>query len=47
MSGGGIKKTTEEGELFRYIENITKEELLADVGKCVLVDPGRRDLLYF
>ncbi|KAI7868502.1 hypothetical protein BDF14DRAFT_1712265, partial [Spinellus fusiger] len=23
-----------------------KEELAANIGKCVLIDPGRRDILY-
>ncbi|KAI9253140.1 hypothetical protein EDC94DRAFT_642315 [Helicostylum pulchrum] len=30
----------------KYIENIPNEELLATKGKTVLIDPGRRDLLY-
>src|SRR5436305_5294290 len=31
---------------FRYLENIPREELLKLTGKCVLVDPNRRDILY-
>lgn len=46
INGGSTKKSAEEGELFRHVEDLTKEELLADVGKCVLVDPSRRDILY-
>ncbi|KAG2236200.1 hypothetical protein INT48_003819 [Thamnidium elegans] len=33
-------------EYFQYIEEIPKEEALATKGKAVLIDPGRRDLLY-
>ncbi|KAG2236350.1 hypothetical protein INT48_008332 [Thamnidium elegans] len=33
-------------EDFQYIKEISKEELLATKGKTVLIDPGRRDLLY-
>ncbi|KAG2229785.1 hypothetical protein INT48_005312 [Thamnidium elegans] len=33
-------------EDFQYIEEIPKEELLATKGKAVLIDPGRRGLLY-
>ncbi|KAI8054732.1 hypothetical protein BDF21DRAFT_430937, partial [Thamnidium elegans] len=33
-------------EDFQYIKEIPKEELLATKGKTVLIDPGRRDLLY-
>ncbi|KAI9259255.1 hypothetical protein EDC94DRAFT_160502 [Helicostylum pulchrum] len=40
------KKQLEDKDSFKYIEDLKKEDLLADVGKCVLVDPGRRDLLY-
>jgi hypothetical protein len=45
--GGGKQKAilAEEKE-FKYVEKLEKEELLADVGKCVLIDPGRRDMLY-
>ncbi|GAA5801827.1 hypothetical protein HPULCUR_007281 [Helicostylum pulchrum] len=40
------KKQLEDKDSFKYTEDLKKEDLLADVGKCVLVDPGRRDLLY-
>ncbi|KAI9269577.1 hypothetical protein EDC94DRAFT_639311 [Helicostylum pulchrum] len=40
------RKRGEDKDSFKYIEDLKKEDLLADVGKCVLVDPGRRDLLY-
>ncbi|GAA5803639.1 hypothetical protein HPULCUR_009122 [Helicostylum pulchrum] len=33
-------------EDFEYTENIPNEELITTEGKVVLVDPGRRDLLY-
>ena len=29
-----------------YIENLSPQKLQEDVGKCVLIDPGRRDLLF-
>ncbi|PHZ13047.1 uncharacterized protein RHIMIDRAFT_306090 [Rhizopus microsporus ATCC 52813] len=38
------KAVDEEG--FKYIEKLEKEELLAGVGKRVLIDPGWRDVLY-
>ncbi|KAG0753763.1 hypothetical protein G6F57_014079 [Rhizopus arrhizus] len=44
-SSGGKPKSI-KAEEFQYIEKLGKEELLAGVGKCVLIDPGRRDLLY-
>ncbi|GAA5799124.1 hypothetical protein HPULCUR_004533 [Helicostylum pulchrum] len=44
--GKKSKKQLEDKDSFKYIEDLKKEDLLADVGKCVLVDPGRRDLLY-
>ncbi|KAG1147773.1 hypothetical protein G6F37_003687 [Rhizopus arrhizus] len=44
-SSGGKSKSIEADEL-QYVEKLGKEELLAGVGKCVLIDPGRRDLLY-
>ncbi|GAA5802799.1 hypothetical protein HPULCUR_008274 [Helicostylum pulchrum] len=44
--GKKSKKRLEDKDSFKYIEDLKKEDLLADVGKCVLVDPGRRDLLY-
>jgi hypothetical protein len=45
---GGDKKKgkLEDNDSFRYVEDLRKEELLADAGKCVLVNPGCRDLLY-
>jgi hypothetical protein len=33
-------------EEFKYVDDLSKEGLQKDVGKCVLIDPGRRDLLY-
>ncbi|GAA5796416.1 hypothetical protein HPULCUR_001788 [Helicostylum pulchrum] len=44
--GSKSKKQLEDKDSFIYIEDLKKEDLLADVGKCVLVDPDRRDLLY-
>ncbi|KAI9265788.1 hypothetical protein EDC94DRAFT_634206 [Helicostylum pulchrum] len=44
--GKKSKKQLEDKDSFIYIEDLKKEDLLADVGKCVLDDPGRRDLLY-
>ncbi|KAG1577088.1 hypothetical protein G6F48_012872 [Rhizopus delemar] len=44
-SSGG-KPNSIEADEFQYIEELGKEDLLAGVGKCVLIDPGRRDLLY-
>ncbi|KAG1466320.1 hypothetical protein G6F46_005022 [Rhizopus delemar] len=44
-SSGGKSKSIKADE-FQYVEKFGKEELLAGVGKCVLIDPGRRDLLY-
>ncbi|KAG0867331.1 hypothetical protein G6F16_008848 [Rhizopus arrhizus] len=43
-SSGGKSKSIEADE-FLCVERLGKEELLAGVGKCVLIDPGRRDLL--
>ncbi|KAG1056690.1 hypothetical protein G6F43_001445 [Rhizopus delemar] len=43
-SSGGKPKSIEADE-FQYIEKLGKEDLLAGVGKCVLIEPGRRDLL--
>ncbi|EIE92499.1 hypothetical protein G6F46_009596 [Rhizopus delemar] len=39
------KPNSTEADEFQYIEKLGKEDLLAGVGKCVLIDPGRRDLL--
>lgn len=36
----------EEEEELKYIENLSREELIATQGECVLIDPNRRDLLY-
>ncbi|EIE83438.1 hypothetical protein RO3G_08143 [Rhizopus delemar RA 99-880] len=44
-SSGG-KPNSIEADEFQYIEKLGKEDLLTGVGKCVLIDPGRRDLLY-
>ncbi|KAK9761510.1 hypothetical protein K7432_018652 [Basidiobolus ranarum] len=44
--GGGAKSLASEEEEFKYVEKLGREELLAGVGKCVIIDPGRRDLLY-
>ncbi len=47
--GGGSSKKKEQAKddnSVKYIESLIKEELLADVGKYVLVDLGRRDMLY-
>ncbi|KAI9332762.1 hypothetical protein BD770DRAFT_422951 [Pilaira anomala] len=35
-----------EDEEFKYIEQIPNEELRSTDGKCVFIDPGRRDLIY-
>ncbi|KAG1620233.1 hypothetical protein G6F46_002553 [Rhizopus delemar] len=45
-SSGG-KPNSIEADEFQYIEKLGKEDLLTGVGKCVLIDPGRRDLLYY
>ncbi|KAG1161797.1 hypothetical protein G6F37_002742 [Rhizopus arrhizus] len=44
-SSGGKSKSIEADE-FQFVEKLEKEELLAGVGKCVLIDPSHRDLLY-
>ncbi|KAG1052030.1 hypothetical protein G6F43_005806 [Rhizopus delemar] len=44
-SSGGKSKSIKADE-FQYVEKFGKEELLAGAGKCVLIDPGCRDLLY-
>jgi hypothetical protein len=53
MTSGGARKrkrgaSAEEKHdaTFRCLENIPREELLKLTGKCVLVDPNRRDILY-
>ncbi|KAK9712786.1 hypothetical protein K7432_006899 [Basidiobolus ranarum] len=45
--GGGAKSKSiaSEEEEFQYVEKLAREELLAGVGKCVLIDPGCRNLL--
>jgi hypothetical protein len=43
-SSGGKSKPIKADE-FQYVEKLGKD-FLAGVGKCVLIDPGRRDLLY-
>ncbi|KAG1043670.1 hypothetical protein G6F43_011606 [Rhizopus delemar] len=43
-SSGGKPKSIKADE-FQHIEKLGKEDLLAGIGKCVLIDPGRRDLL--
>ncbi|KAG1613708.1 hypothetical protein G6F46_007501 [Rhizopus delemar] len=42
----GRKPKSIEADEFQYIEKLGKEDLLTDVGKCVLIDPDRRDLLF-
>ncbi|ORE05770.1 hypothetical protein BCV72DRAFT_336368 [Rhizopus microsporus var. microsporus] len=44
-SGAGRRAKAVDEEDFKYIEKLEKEELLAGVGKCVSIDPGRRDML--
>ncbi|EIE83535.1 hypothetical protein RO3G_08240 [Rhizopus delemar RA 99-880] len=44
-SSGGKSKSIEAVE-FQFVEKLGQEELLTGAGKCVLIDPGRRDLLY-
>ncbi|CEJ02539.1 hypothetical protein RMCBS344292_16540 [Rhizopus microsporus] len=39
-------KHKESEDAARYIQNLTQEELNETKSKCVLMDPGRRDLLY-
>ncbi|KAK9762926.1 hypothetical protein K7432_010857 [Basidiobolus ranarum] len=39
-------KSPASEEEFQYVEKLGREELKAGVGKCVLIDPGRHDLLY-
>lgn len=39
-------KHKESEDVARYIQNLTQEDLNETKSKCVLVDPGRRDLLY-
>ncbi|ORE05960.1 hypothetical protein BCV72DRAFT_242418 [Rhizopus microsporus var. microsporus] len=45
-SGAGRRTKAVDEEDFKYIEKLEKEEPLAGVGKCVLIDPGRRGVLY-
>ncbi|ORE11314.1 hypothetical protein BCV72DRAFT_332378 [Rhizopus microsporus var. microsporus] len=45
-SGAGRRTKAVDEEDFKYVEKLEKEELLAGAGKCVLIDPGRRDMLY-
>jgi hypothetical protein len=40
------KKATSVEKDFKYVEQIPKEQLLDTAGKCVSINPGRRDLLY-
>ncbi|KAG0984422.1 hypothetical protein G6F29_004786 [Rhizopus arrhizus] len=44
-SSGGKLKSIEADE-FQYIKKLGKEALLAGIGKCILIDPSSRDLLY-
>lgn len=39
-------KTVDDDDGFRYIEDLTAEELKETKDRCVLIDPGRRDILY-
>ncbi|KAI7899743.1 uncharacterized protein BX663DRAFT_488971 [Cokeromyces recurvatus] len=44
---GGTRGTRlEEDDNFRYIHLLSKTELEETTGRCVLIDPGRRDMLY-
>ncbi|PHZ09425.1 uncharacterized protein RHIMIDRAFT_299849 [Rhizopus microsporus ATCC 52813] len=45
-SGTGRRTKAVDEEDFKYVEKLEKEVLLAGIGKCVLTDPGRRDMLY-
>ncbi|GAA5806896.1 hypothetical protein MFLAVUS_000244 [Mucor flavus] len=40
------KSATNDEFDVKYVENLPQEQLIQTVGKYVLVDPGRRDLLY-
>lgn len=40
------KTTTEDDNNVKHIETLTRAELLSANGRCVLIDPNRRDLLY-
>ncbi|KAG1470123.1 hypothetical protein G6F56_002866 [Rhizopus delemar] len=44
-SGGKQKKAYIDDDV-PYVHTLSKKQLLADIGKCILVDPGRRDMLY-
>ncbi|KAI9366600.1 hypothetical protein BD770DRAFT_423433 [Pilaira anomala] len=49
MSKGGTsnpKASLVEDEELKYIEQIPNEELRSTDGKCVFIDPGRRDLIF-
>ncbi|KAI7907352.1 uncharacterized protein BX663DRAFT_495624, partial [Cokeromyces recurvatus] len=44
---GGTRGTRlEEDDNFRYIHQLSKTELEETTGRCVLIDTGRRDMLY-
>ncbi|KAG1457122.1 hypothetical protein G6F56_006679 [Rhizopus delemar] len=43
---GGKQKKVDIDEDVPYVHTLSKEQLLADTGKCILVDPGRRNMLY-
>ncbi|KAI7899453.1 uncharacterized protein BX663DRAFT_489123 [Cokeromyces recurvatus] len=44
---GGMRGTRlKEDDNFRYIHQLSKTELEETTGRCVLIDPGRRDMLY-
>ncbi|KAI7905635.1 uncharacterized protein BX663DRAFT_583747 [Cokeromyces recurvatus] len=44
---GGTRGTRlEEDDNFRYIHQLSKTELEETTGRCVFIDPGRRDMLY-
>ncbi|KAG1442325.1 hypothetical protein G6F56_011110 [Rhizopus delemar] len=44
-SGGKQKKVYIDDDV-PYVHTLFKKQLLADTVKCILVDPGRRDMLY-
>ncbi|KAG1459344.1 hypothetical protein G6F56_006181 [Rhizopus delemar] len=43
---GGKQKKVDMDDDVPYVHTLSKKQLLADTGKCILVDPGRRDMLY-
>ncbi|ORE09603.1 hypothetical protein BCV72DRAFT_260721 [Rhizopus microsporus var. microsporus] len=45
-SGAGRRTKAVDEEDFKYVEKLEKEELLAGVGNCALIDPGRCNMLY-